>query len=123
MIEYRIYACDFGHTWEIEKDVGSPELEEETVCSQGHPAVTMRREFPVDLATVVLEPAERIIDRVTGQTTHDSKVNVIVKNLENEEVSRTARPLLWREARRILEQLVFKSPDEARAIIEARNSD
>lgn len=44
MKEYRAYMCDFGHQWTLFKNQQDPEDEEDCVCPEGHPAITMLSE-------------------------------------------------------------------------------
>lgn len=94
---YWRYMCDDGHAWEIFRDEDAAESPEDSVCPDGHPAVTLTKQPPVDEIQIALRPAGRIVDRVTGQVALERRYLLVLSDLEgaNERVSK--RTYLWRE--------------------------
>ena len=107
-----MYQCEEGESWSFFRDEDAVERAEDTICSDGHQAVTLTKLPPADLVRVSLVPATRIADRVSGQTWHDKRYLLEVSNW-NGEARLSAREFEWEEAVRWMNQFEGLSPDQA----------
>ena len=67
MFVHRRYTCDFGHQWIVRRLGGEAEQTGDAICPEGHEAVTCQLEVPADEVQVLLRPAARVSDQITGQ--------------------------------------------------------
>lgn len=98
MKEYRIYMCDFGHQWVLFKDQEDPEHEEDSICPEGHPAVTLSREPALDDVQVTFRPAGRIVDTVKKQVQGQGKYYIVISNLTGTQERVSKKVYTWQEA-------------------------
>lgn len=95
---YRRYRCDFGHEWIVRKTETEPETPSETMCIEGHEAVTCEIEVPVDEVQVVIRPAGRIVDEATGQRILDHLYWLVLLDRQGVEVKISSETYSWDEA-------------------------
>ena len=76
MKEYRAYMFDFGHQWTIFKDKQDPEDKGDCICSEGHPAVTLKKEPVIDDVQMTFRPAGRVVDRTYARVMKEQTTEV-----------------------------------------------
>lgn len=111
---YRVYHCDFGHQWTVTSQQGEPEKVEDTCCSEGHEAVTCNEELPADEVQILLRPAARIVDSVTGQVWLSARYFVVLLDRADQEICVSMEHYSWDESIKLAE--LFKGKDKARAL-------
>jgi hypothetical protein len=111
---YREYRCDHGHEWTVTSREGAPELAQHTQCPEGHEAVTCSEQQPADEVQIVLRPAARIVDRVTGQTQHQGRYFVALLDRADQELCVSTEHYTWEEA--VMLANLFKGKDASRAM-------
>ena len=52
---------------------GEDEQPSDSICPEGHPAVTCRLEFPVDDVQILISPAARVVDPLKAQRSLDGR--------------------------------------------------
>lgn len=70
---FRRYRCDFEHEWVVQRVSDEVEQPADTLCPEGHPAVTCREELPVDDVQILISPAARIVDPLRKQRILDDR--------------------------------------------------
>lgn len=111
---YRRYRCDLGHEWTVagqEQDVVSAA---ETLCPEGHEAVTCNEELPVDEVQVLVRPGARIVDRVTGMASHSGRYYLVLLDRADRELCTSSELFSWEEAVQLAG--LFKGKDASRAL-------
>ncbi|RMG95521.1 MAG: hypothetical protein D6705_13455 [Deltaproteobacteria bacterium] len=111
---YRRYHCDYGHEWTVATHEGEPEFAQDVQCPEGHEAVTCNEEVPADEVQIVLRPAARIVDRVTGQVWYAGRYYVVLLDRADQELCASRKHYTWEEATKLAE--MFKGKDESRAL-------
>lgn len=81
---------------------------------EGHEAVTCNEELPADEVQVLLRPAARIVDRVTGALTYAGRYCVVLLDREDRELCASTQHYSWDEAVALAGH--FKGKDTTRAI-------
>lgn len=94
----RLYQCDYGHHWVVQKQKGDAELPEDIICPEGHEAVTCREDEPADEVQLLIRPAAKIVDRVTGQRAHERKYRVLLLDRTGAEICRSNNMYSWEDA-------------------------
>jgi hypothetical protein len=94
----RRYRCDHGHEWRVVVHEGDPEFPEHTRCPEGHEAVTCVEERPADEVQILIRPAARIVDSVTGQLADDGKYRFILLDRDGGTVEQSSNLYTWEEA-------------------------
>jgi hypothetical protein len=110
---YWKYTCDFGHHWEFFRDEHAPEQPGDALCPQGHTAVTLQKERPVDKVQITLRPAAVIVDAVKNQVGWERHYWFILTDTEGVEERISARPYLWREVLGLAERFQGRSKASA----------
>jgi hypothetical protein len=98
------YQCDFGHHWSIYRPADAVELPGDTVCPQGHEAVTCRILPHADRTRITLLPATLIVDSVTGQVGDEDRYFVLIARVDGSEERMSRRHYGWSEAQRVAER-------------------
>jgi hypothetical protein len=111
---YRNYRCDHGHDWEVERDSDEPEHDEDAQCAFGHEAVTRTDQIPVDEIQVLIRPAARIVDSITGQVGLEGRYWVVLLDPSDGELRRSSRHYVWEEAVQLAR--VVRGKDERSAV-------
>jgi hypothetical protein len=111
---YRRYRCDHGHEWTVTTREGEPESAQDVQCPEGHEAVTCNEEQPADEVQIVLRPATRIVDRVTGKTWDAGRYFVALLDRADQELCVSSEHYTWEEATKLAG--LFKGKDESRAL-------
>lgn len=111
---YRRYRCDQGHEWTVTTREGEPEAAQDIRCTEGHEAVTCNEEQPADEVQIVLRPAARIVDRVTGKTRDAGRYFVALLDRADQELCVSNEHYTWDEATKLAG--LFKGKDESRAL-------
>ena len=70
---FRRYRCEAEHEWVVQREDTEGELSSDSICPEGHAAVTCRIELPVDDVQVLISPAARIVDRLREQRILDGR--------------------------------------------------
>lgn len=107
------YMCDEAHQWEVLRDEDAEELPQIAVCPFGHEAVTLKKCRPTKQWQIIFQPADRIIDDVTGQVAFERLFYVCLATFDGEEVARTIIPMEWLEAVKLADRLRQLSDDAA----------
>ena len=111
---YRTYRCDFGHRWGVAGQTDVPESARDAVCADGHEAVTCQEEFPADEIQVLLRPAARVVDRVTGQVRDGGKYFLVLLDHADQELRTSRERYTWDEVVQLA--LRFRGKDRKRAL-------
>ena len=114
MREWRLYRCDFGHSWTIRKDTSDPEASDDIVCAEGHEAVTCQKQVANDEVSFIFESAARIVDPATGRVGGAERWDLVVIDREGQEIARTPEPASWDTIVRYAAALKGKDPLRAR---------
>jgi hypothetical protein len=70
---FRSYHCDLGHRWIVERQDYEAEQHADSICPEGHPAITCQVEFPVEDFQVLISPAARVADQRKEQRILDGR--------------------------------------------------
>jgi hypothetical protein len=92
---FRSYRCDHGHHWIVRREDGEGEHPSDTVCPEGHSAITCREEFPVDDVQILISPAARIVDEVKGQRILDGRYYLSLLDKTGKEVCTSKEHYDW----------------------------
>lgn len=92
---FRSYRCDQGHHWIVQREDGEGEHPSDTVCPEGHPAITCRVEFPVDDVQILISPAARIVNEVKGQRILDGRYYLSLLDKTGKEVCTSKEHYDW----------------------------
>lgn len=111
---YRRYHCDFGHEWTVVTRTDAPEAAADVVCPHGHEAVTCNEALPADEVQVLLRPAARIVDRVTGLVRHEGRYYVVLLDRGDQELCVSNEHYPWDDAIKLAAQ--FRGKDAQRAL-------
>ncbi len=95
---YRRYRCDHGHEWTVVSQEGTREDADQVVCPNGHEAVTCNEELPADEVQIVVRPASRVADRVTGAVLHAERYYLVLLDRADRELCASRQHLSWDEA-------------------------
>lgn len=110
---YRHYRCDHGHDWEVERDAAEPERAEDGQCAFGHEAMTRTDQMPADEVQVLIRPAARIVDSVTGQLGLEGRYWVVLLGSGDKELCRSSKHYTWDEAVQLGRMLKGKEENAA----------
>jgi hypothetical protein len=86
MRAYRVYHCDYGHHWTVVTRQGEPERDDEVRCPEGHEAVTCNEELPSDEVQILIRPAARIADKVTGSLRCPKRYFLVLLDRTDQEI-------------------------------------
>lgn len=111
---YRRYRCDHGHEWTVATQQDKVEGAADVVCPEGHEAVTCNEEFPADEVQVLLRPAARVVDRVTGMVSGSGRYFLILLDHADRELCASSKDFSWDDAVKLAG--LFKGKDAARAL-------
>ena len=111
---YRRYRCDYGHEWTLIRQKGEPEMEGETRCPEGHEAITCNEEPPADEVQILLRPASRIVDNVTGQIWGSGRYYLVLFDRSDTELCVSMEHYSWDEVVELAS--LFKSKSVTRAL-------
>lgn len=111
---YRRYRCDQGHEWTVVRKEEQPEIADDTRCPQGHEAVTCNEESPSEEVQILLRPAARIVDKVTGRVWQSGRYFVALLDRADRELCVSSAHYSWDDAIRLA--ALFKGKDESRAL-------
>jgi hypothetical protein len=89
-------------------------LETDTRCPEGHDAVTSSEQLPADEVQILIRPAARIVDQVTGQVSDTGRYYLVLLDREDEEIIASMENYTWDKALKLAE--LFKGKDKARAL-------
>lgn len=89
MMGFWMYQCDKGHSWEVYRDLDAVERPEDTCCSHGHEAVTLKKCPVARRLEIVMHSAARVVDTLKGQTLGEGRFYVSLRD-ETGEVSVTS---------------------------------
>ena len=109
-----MYQCDLGHEWTVSARQGALERVEDTFCAEGHEAVTCREEPPADRVQLLLRPAARIIDSVTGRVRFADRYVVVLLSRDDAELCSSEKQYAWDDA--VALAALFKECDERQAV-------
>ena len=70
---FRSYQCDEGHHWVVQRQENENEQPSDTICPEGHPAITCQVEPPVDDVQILISPAARVVDPLRAQRVLDGR--------------------------------------------------
>jgi len=98
MKAYWEYMCDEGHRWVLFKDVAAPEQPAETLCPQGHEAVTLRKGPVADIVETSIRPAAHICDDVTGRLALEHHYYLVLRDNQSMTERMSARTYRWADA-------------------------
>lgn len=111
---YRKYTCESWHDWVICRQDTDPELPQDTLCPYGHEAVTRRDEPPADEVQLLLRPAARIIDSVTGRLGLEKRYWLVLLDREDAEIAVSKQHYTWDEVVQLA--MRYRGLDKARAL-------
>jgi hypothetical protein len=112
---YREYHCDFGHQWTVLSRQGEPEREQDTFCPEGHEAVTCNEQLPADEVQILLRPASRVVDSVTGKVRHSERYYLVLFDRADREMCVSKADYSWDEVVKLA--ALFHGKDESRALV------
>ena len=104
-------VCDFGHSWGGFFD---EEAEVPDVCPEGHEAVTLTKEPPIDQVQVTIRPAGRLAH---GRPIFENEVQIIVGDIQGTWEYQSQKLYSWREAEAVVRRFEKMSLAQAKAII------
>ena len=113
MFVHRRYTCDFGHQWIVRRRADEAEEADDVICPKGHEAVTCQLEVPADEVQVLLRPAARVSDQVTGQVTLEGRYWLVLLDRNGEELRCSSETYSWEDA--VSLGKLFKGKSEVRA--------
>ncbi len=116
---YRRYRCEFGHEFTTRGQQGVPPAHEAR-CPDGHAAVTVNEEAPADEVQVVLRPAARVVDRVTGRIWNSDRYYLVLLDREDRPVLESTGDYSWDEVIELAALFRGKTLDSARKWWERR---
>jgi hypothetical protein len=111
---YRRYRCDHGHEWIVATHSEKAEVEGDLFCPAGHDAVTCSEEMPADEVQVLIRPAARIVDRVTGNVALAGRYYLVLLDQGDSEICASSNDLSWDDAVKLA--TLFKGKDTPRAL-------
>jgi len=85
----------------------------DTVCPDGHDAITCNEELPADEVQVLVRPAARIVDRVTGTLSHSGRYYLVLLDCADREICASTEHYAWDDALKLAG--IFKGKDANRA--------
>lgn len=109
---YFSLVCDFEHRWGGFFD---EEAELPDVCPEGHEAVTLTKEPPVDQVQVTIGPAGRLAH---GRPIFENKVRVIVSDIQGTWEYQSQQLYSWREAEAVVRRFEKRSLAQAKWVTE-----
>ena len=107
------YMCDENHSWEVFRDEDATEDPQDLVCPLGHPAVVRTKRTPAKRWQIVIRPADRIVDSVTGRIGFDRQFYVCLESFGSETGAATRVPVEWSEAVKVADRVRQLSDDAA----------
>lgn len=113
---YRRYRCEFGHEWTVERRQGEAEAHGDARCPEGHEAITCNEELPVDEVQILLRPAARIVDGVTGTAWQIGRYFLVLLNRSDDELCVSREHYVWDEAIRLAALFKGKDPTQAMSL-------
>lgn len=114
MRAYRRYRCDKGHEWTVLTEQDKAEVASEVVCAEGHEAVTCNEELPADEVQLLIRPAARIVDRVTGAVSNSGRYYLALFDSSDRELCSSSEHFTWDEAVKLA--WFFKGKNASRAL-------
>ncbi len=94
---YWRYTCDFGHEWVLYRDEDVAESESDSYCPEGHPAVTLIKERPVDEVQITFRPAARIVDPVKFQVIMKGRYSLVLTDINEMQQLVSKQSFRWHE--------------------------
>jgi hypothetical protein len=92
---FRTYQCDEGHHWIVQRQDTENAQPSDSICPDGHPAVTCRVESPVDDVQILISPAARVTDRLTGQRILDGRYYLSLLDKDGREICMSKEHYDW----------------------------
>lgn len=94
---YRRFRCEFGHEWTLQTSSGDP-VPSDARCPEGHQAVTLSEEPPADEFQILIRPAARIVDPVSGQVWLSGRYYVLLLDRDDQTVRLSSEHYGWEDA-------------------------
>lgn len=91
--------CDMNHEWTIVLPEGVEIPHDEDRCPvDDSPAVTAVPERPADRVSIILKPAARVVDAVTGQVGGDTEYYLAISSEDATNIKQSVESFSWDEA-------------------------
>lgn len=113
MIIFRRYRCDLEHEWLVQRESDEEEQFADTLCPEGHQAVTCREELPVDDVQILISPAARIVDPVRKQRILDDRYFLSILDKTGVEICSTKEHHDWEAVVKLAAFFKGKSREQA----------
>jgi len=110
---FRNYHCDNGHQWAVERQESEHEQPADSICPEGHPAITCRVEFPVEEFQILISPAARIVDQARGQRILDGRYYLSLLDRSGAEVRASRQHYDWDAVVKLASFFKAKSVEQA----------
>jgi hypothetical protein len=111
---YKRYRCDHGHEWTVQTVNGAVDEIDDTYCPLGHIAITCNLETPSDEVQVLLRPAARIVDRITGSEWGKGRYFIVLLDCNDQEIGVSHNHFSWDEVLKLAS--LFKGKDKKSAM-------
>jgi len=92
---FRSYQCDEGHHWVVQRQENENERPSDSICPEGHPAITCRVELPVDDVQILISPAARVIDPLRAQRVLDGRYYLSLLDKSGREICASKENYDW----------------------------
>jgi hypothetical protein len=92
---FRSYRCEEGHDWVVERQENEDERPSDSICPEGHPAITCRVEPPVDDVQILISPAARIVDPLRAQRVLDGRYYLSLLDKSGREICASKEHYDW----------------------------
>ena len=97
MRTFRRFRCEHGH----ELLVRGPEPHAQPPrCAEGHEAVTCNEEGPTEEVQILLRPAARVVDSITGRSILEGRYYLVLLTPEGLELRHSEEHYEWEDALR-----------------------
>jgi len=113
MRSYRCYRCDYGHKWLVQMREDEKEHLSDSICPEGHDAVTCNIETPVDDVQVLISPAARIVDQVKKQRILNGRYYLSLLDNAGSEICSSKHDFDWDTAIKLASFFKDKSSEQA----------
>lgn len=111
---YKTYRCDHGHEWTVQTVNSEPDRTGDAYCPLGHIAITCNVEIPSDEVQVLLRPAARIVDRVTGSQWGRGRYFIVLLDHTDQEIGVSKDHFSWDEVLKLAS--LFQGKDSKSAL-------
>ena len=92
---FRQYHCDYNHRWTVQRQHTEDEQASDSICPEGHPAITCGVELPVDDVQILISPAARVVDQLRRQRILDGRYYLSLLDKNGKELCASKEHYDW----------------------------